>query len=499
MKHAMATQAARVCALAALSLPFAGWATNGYFAHGYSVSQDAMGGAGTAMAEDALVAAINPANIVWLGDRLDINFSDFAPLRGFTASPRGSGAGNGIFTIDPGTQDSHRRRFYIPGVGYAHHIDDDSSWGIAMYGNGGLNTVYPGGTATFGQGVPLLQAQCEGSFGGGKKLSATDTFGLCGNGVATASVDLIQLFVVPTYARKFGDSFAIGISPIFAVQQFHVLGLAAFAKFSNTPSNVSDNGYTRSFGGGFRVGAFFHPIRGVGIGASYQSRLQMTKFKRYSGLFAQNGEFDIPQSWNAGITFAPTHAQLLTFDFQRIYFHQVKSVGNDFNPNDFVNNCAFPRLFGSNAPSEACLGADGGPGFGWRNMSIYKFGYQFRYGDLKLRAGYSFARQPIPSDQVLFNILAPGVIERHITGGLAYQFTHALELEMAFAYMPDHKVTGKNPLSNSSANLVQLLAGGVLPGPQPGTANAFGPDPNDQDITLHMHQYQFTLGVGYRF
>ena len=43
-------------ALTLLLLSTAAVATNGYFAHGYSASQRAMGGAGTAMTEDALVA-----------------------------------------------------------------------------------------------------------------------------------------------------------------------------------------------------------------------------------------------------------------------------------------------------------------------------------------------------------------------------------------------------------------------------------------------------------
>ena len=143
-------------------------ATNGYFAHGYSISQRAMAGAATAMVEDSLVASVNPANGVWVGDALDVGLSVFAPIRDHSASARGDDAGPGIFTISPIEEDrSQRERFYIPGFGYNRRIDERSSWGVAVYGNGGLNTVYTQNTARFGDQIPVFRTECEGSFGGG--------------------------------------------------------------------------------------------------------------------------------------------------------------------------------------------------------------------------------------------------------------------------------------------------------------------------------------------
>lgn len=55
-------------------------ATNGYFLHGYSAAQNAMGGAGTALTEDALVVAVNPAGAVWVGHRLDLDITVFSRI-----------------------------------------------------------------------------------------------------------------------------------------------------------------------------------------------------------------------------------------------------------------------------------------------------------------------------------------------------------------------------------------------------------------------------------
>lgn len=504
----------RPLALAACALPLAfaalpAAATNGYFAHGYSISQRAMAGASTAMVEDALVASTNPANGVWVGDALDASLSIFAPIREHRVTPRGDDAGPGIFTISPIDVDrSQRERFYIPGFGYNRRIDEQSSWGVAVYGNGGLNTVYTQNTARFGDNLPVFRTECEGSFGGGGVVDGAppDAAGFCGNGDPTASVDLIQLFVVPSYSRKLGERFSVGIAPILAAQQFEAKGLNAFAAFSNSPERVSDQDKDYSLGYGGRVGLFGMPLDWLAVGASYQSRIEMQRFDKYEGLFAGRGGFDIPSNWNTGITLLLPKQQRLALDYQRINFNEVDSVGRPLDPNRFVNDCALPRLLaaqtgglvGNAGQSDACLGADTGPGFGWQDVEVFKLGYQVTLGSFVLRAGYSRGENPIPSSEVLFNILAPGVPEEHYTAGLSFRITSALSLDLALMYARNNPVRGKNPLSNVDANALELLGGGALPGAVD-TSEAFGPDAQDQDITLDMRQYELSLGIGYRF
>lgn len=476
--------------LIALGLqPLLASATNGYFAHGYSSTQRAMGGAGTAYAGDALISTINPAGIVQVGERFDINLSLFKPIRTYEAD-QASGTGVGIVNLSPGEVRSGRELFPIPGFGYVRPIDERSSLGIAIYGNGGLNTVYKEGTATFFGGLPgLPQSRCEGSLGGGAPAPGNlDLLGFCGNGKDTTSVDLIQLFVAPTYAYRLNDTLSVGIAPILAAQRFEAKGLGAFARFSNSPDKVSDNGYDFSYGGGGRLGLMWqaHPL--LDLGASWQSRIHMTRFKDYEGLFAEQGDFDIPSTWNVGLAFKPTAQHRLLVDLQRIHFSEVASVGRSLDPNRFVNECAVARLnpLDSGAPRAACLGSDTGPGFGWQDMTVVKFGYEYLLADWRLRAGYSQTRQPIPDGEVLFNVLAPGVIEKHYTLGAFHQVNERLGLDVALMFAPNRPVTGKNPLSR-----VQPLSNGQL-------FNAEA-DASDQDITLDMRQIEVTIGVSYTY
>ena len=232
----------------------------------------------------------------------------------------------------------------------------------------------------------------------------------------------------------------------------------------------------------------------------------MTELDEYSGLFAEQGGFDIPSSWNVGLSLHLSDNLRVALDYQRINFSEVASVGNPLDPNRFVNDCALPRLLngiipivGSSDQSSACLGADKGPGFGWQDVQVYKLGVQYKFAAFKFRAGYSINDgQPIPSDEVLFNILAPAVIEKHYTAGLSYQYSKSIGFDLAAMYAPSNPVRGKNPLSNVEATLPEILLGGAAGG-SAALDNAFGVDPEDQDISLDMHQWEITLGFNYRF
>ncbi len=473
-------------------------ATNGYFAHGYSPAQKALGGAGTAMADGALVVSQNPAGLAAVGERLDLGLGFFRPQRSYLAGERGDDADAGIITIEPGAARSRRERFLIPAIGWARPIDADWTFGVALYGNGGMNTDYRGRSASFADGLPGFTVRCAGSLGGGAPLPGeSDNAGFCGNGRSTTSVDLVQLFLVPTLAWQASEHLSLGASPILAAQRFRALGLGAFARFSNRPERVSDNGYDYSFGGGYRLG-----LRGLwgplAVGASWQSRIAMDRFEKYAGLFAGEGGFDIPESWNLGLALRLGERHVLLVDRQWIGYSSVRSVGNPMDPNRFVNDCALPRLRGDTAESPACLGAATGPGFGWRDLLVTKLGYEYAGDRFALRLGWSRNRQPIPASEVLFNVLAPGVPQVHYTAGLGVRISAALSLDLSLTHARRHPVTGANPLSNATLSGAELASALLLPG-SVDSRQAFGADPEDQRITLDMKQLELVAGLSWRF
>ena len=97
-----------------------------------------MGGASTALAQDSLGGATNPAGMVFAGSRMDLGADVFMPKRDSERS------GSPITPIN-GYVDSGKTAFLMPEFGYNRMISSDMSVGVTVYGNGGMNTTYPQG------------------------------------------------------------------------------------------------------------------------------------------------------------------------------------------------------------------------------------------------------------------------------------------------------------------------------------------------------------------
>ena len=109
----------------------------------------------------------------------------------------------------------------------------------------------------------------------------------------------------------------MGIGPVFAVQAFESTGLVMFSGFTQTFAdaalqngvgapvpNLSDNGHDYSTGFGVAAGLWTGNDT-FGFGLSYQSKMSMGEFDKYSDLFAQDGGFDIPSTLTINDTWLP--------------------------------------------------------------------------------------------------------------------------------------------------------------------------------------------------
>jgi len=442
-------------AIAASIFSASAFATNGYFAHGYSMAEKGLAGAGVAFSQDTLAGATNPAGMVMVGNRMDLGISLFSPNREYEVKggPSPSPAfpaclPNCPFSLVPGTYESDNTAFLIPSFGYNHMLDPMSSIGISVYGNGGMNTEYTNGKAT----SPLLGGQQGGTYGAG------DT-----------GVDLGQVFFTTTYARKYQEASSFGVSAIIAYQWFEAKGVGSFAPFSQSPSDLTKNGHDTSWGYGAKFGIQHAATKALTLGASYQTKIKMGAFDDYKGLFAQDGGFDIPATGTIGLAVKTTPTSTLVLDVQKIWYSDIDSIANPFAPNFF--NCAGTVFSGGSATSNSqCLGGSKGVGFGWEDMTIVKLGFQWAGSPgWTWRVGYSKGDQPIPSSEVLFNILAPAVMDEHYTLGFTKEMGKNNELTFAAMYAPENEVSGPNPL-----------------------------DPA-QKITLKMYQYDLGVSWGWKF
>ncbi len=391
----------RLSALALLGLASPVLATNGYFSHGYGTISKGMAGTGVAWSQDAIAAAANPAGMSFVEDRLDVGAEWFSPRREYEVEGGPEGMPPmGTFYLRPGTYESSSEHFVIPHFGYKRALDDKHTVGLTLFGNGGMNTDY--------------DKDAMGPFYGGD-----------------AGVNLEQLFIMPSYSFQLDDKQAVGIAPIVAYQRFEAQGLAAFSMFSSDPANLNDNGTDESWGYGVQLGWQGRVSEQLRLGASYRSRIYMSEFDDYAGLFAEQGDFDIPPMLNVGLAWQGGRHHVL-FDVQHVRYSEVDAVGNSIQP----------LLL-----QQSRLGDDNGAGFGWDDMTTYKLGYQLDLtNDTQLRAGVSYGEQPIPDEEVLFNILAPGVQEWHYTAGVTTALNDKWDISGMAFYSPEKEVEGENPL-----------------------------------------------------
>jgi long-chain fatty acid transport protein len=396
----------RLLPIAAVCVAGPALATNGYFPHGYGMKAAGMGGASVAMSEDSLGGATNPAAMVWAGSRMDIGANVFMPIR----DSERSGAG---FPTLNGKVDSDKTAFLVPEFGYNRMISSDMSFGLSVYGNGGMNTTYPQGNFNCGAGPANM---------------------LCGSG--KLGVDLMQLIIAPTLAYKLNAQHSVGASLLLGYQRFEAYGLQAFDNapgfppFTSAPGSVTNNGYDTSTGVGLRLGYQGHLSDSLTIGAAYAPKMSMGKLDKYKGLFAEGGGFDIPSHYSIGVAFIPTPAVTVALDYARINYSDVKSVNNP-------------------SQVQAPLGAANGPGFGWQDIDIIKIGVAWRTSEtLTLRAGYNKGDNPITAADVTFNILAPGVMKDHYTAGFTWAMDKASEITGAVMIAPRQTVTGSSLFNN---------------------------------------------------
>ncbi|MEK9811696.1 MAG: outer membrane protein transport protein [Bordetella sp.] len=400
------------------------FATNGYFPHGIGVKAKGMGGAAVAMTQDAFAGANNPAAAAFVGNRWDLGVDFFMPDRSATRSIP-------AMSMTTGTVKSSERTFPIPEFAYNLGLSEKVGVGISVYGNGGMNTTY--------RGASFACNTIPSGLGNA----------MCGSG--NLGVDLMQLTIAPTAAYKVNENSSIGFSPLFLYQRFEAVGVDSFSFMtpSQGTSKLSNQGYDTSTGFGVRLGALSRVSQTVSVGASYSPKINMSKFKKYSELFASGGDFDIPSNWTVGAAIQVSPAIQVAIDYSAINYEDVKSVSN-------ASSNTITSLFTAGTPN---LGADAGSGFGWRNINVIKLGAQWQVNDKTiLRVGYNKGDNPIRAEDVTFNILAPGVMEDHYTIGGTYKINDLSDWSWFAMYAPKVSVTGSslfNRLNGLPENTIQ--------------------------------------------
>ncbi|MEW5873498.1 MAG: outer membrane protein transport protein [Chloroflexota bacterium] len=436
---------------------FPAYATNGYFLPGFGIRSQGMGGVGIAYGRDSLSTAANPANAVNTGMRGDLGFAVFNPERHASLWNDPSTPATGFFTGTghfDGNVESDAKYFIMPEMGFSMPLDDKLHVAMAVVGNGGMNTTYQENLFSL-NGTPPADTKI--------------------------GVDMMQLLIPISLAYKVNDNHAFGASIVLAETRFRAYGLGAFKLFpvSSAQDYLTDNGFDYSYGAGVKLGWLGQFMDDkLAVGVAYASRTWMSKFDKYRGLFAEQGDFDIPENYGIGIAYKPVKNLVIAADVLRINYSDIASVGNR-GPGVF----SLPSLGISALVDDSTdLGNDKGMGFGWKDQTVYKLGVQYGVNNrLLLRAGYNYGKTPIPDDQVTFNLLAPATVEHHYSIGFTYRANENLEVTGTYMYVASNSQSACNQnivdcaSFNMHQNVFGLTLGWVLDH-GPGALEEYGTD-----------------------
>jgi long-chain fatty acid transport protein len=396
-------------------------ATTGYFANGTSTESKGMAGSGAAIGTGVMGLAQNPAMGTRYPNQAAVCLSFFSPDRSVTIG----GAG----PLTPGTHRSNNRFFPVPCGGYNQRLNDRATLGVLVYGNGGMNTEY-----------------------------TTNFFAGLGAGTSPLGVNLEQLFIAVNYSYDVNEQLSVGIAPVLAVQRFRATGLEAFTAFSINPAGVTGNGDEWSRGVGVNLGMTFAASPNLTFGAAYRSKINMSPFTQYSGLFANGGDFDIPATATVGLAYTPKgNSDLtLTAEWQRIFYSGVAAVSN----------------VGPVPPATGLpLGTPTGAGFGWGDMDVIRVGAEYRMSPKwTMRGGVSYNTAFTDPTQVLMNTLAPATPQWHVSVGATMHINARREFHVAYTHALDATLAGAAPA-------------------------AFGGQP----ISAQMSQHELTMGMSWKW
>lgn len=393
------------CLLLAWGVTWQAWAINGFFIPGYGPKSLGVAGTGVAMPQDRMAASNNPAGMALVPAGLDVSGALLHPQRSALLDCVGIGG------CDEAVRDRSKREFFlIPGFGYSRRWGERATLGITTYANGGLNTSYS--RDLYRETAARIAGQKPGDPG-------FPTRGKIG-------IDFAQFIVATSLAYRANERLALGIAPILIIRKFSSRGLEDFAALSRDPTSLSGRDSDYGVGGGVRLGVIYQWRPSLRLGAQYTSKLFIPRYTKYNGLFADNGSFDSPAQYAVGFAWNASPTLTIGFDFQRILFAEIGTIGNP--------GPSAAELAGNIAPARL-LGGAAGIGFGWKNQSIFKVGAIYVVDDrITLRAGWDHGSEVAPGRVALLSPIAPGTQRDDFTVGASYRLAGGSELSVAYLH-----------------------------------------------------------------
>lgn len=282
-------------------------------------------------------------------------------------------------------------------------------------GEAGVAVVPAVGWVDHLEGTPLTIGLGVYGIGGFRNNMPKDTSNpLLASGPLFADAEIMQ--IAPTMSVQLGERWSIGFAPTLSAarMQFDPLGPSAI-----TPNSVSGYGNRVHWGGGIQGGIYYASDSCWRAGFTIKSPQWFETFRFFTKDGVLTFNLDYPMILSGGLAYYGWEQWVFAADVR--YF-------------DYSNTAGFKEM-------------------GWKSVFAGAIGTQYQLNSLwKLRAGYNFNQNPIAGQAVFTNISSPLIQTNNIAMGASCLLTNNVELNLAYVYLVDNKVTGPLPSPPFGAN-----------------------------------------------
>ena len=424
-------------AAAILTTGSSAWATNGMILEGYGPIALAMGGAATAIENGSAAMMNNPATLQMGADgtRLDLAVGVLGPK---------------VSTTVPGfpTAQSSGTSYVMPAFGWIRKAGD-LTYGVGMFGQGGMGTEYAANTAVaMGSGSDVRSELSVGRVLFPVAMKINDKLNV------GATLDFawsnLDMKMAATGAQLGGMVNGMPSGNLgMALPQ---LAQAPWARIDFSNSN-DFSGAAKSTGWTGKFGLTYQATPDLTVGASYHLKTSQGDMKTSAkgasmsapGGFTDAGQltvldFQMPATLAIGMAFKSSPSLTFVADVKRVEWSKVmKQFSMSYTSAGMGGSVSFAM------PQN------------WADQTVISVGAAYRVNDvLTLRGGLNIASNPIPKEMT--NPLFPAIVEDHLTLGASFQLSKQWQLDAAMSHASKVTVSTQSASISHSQNNWQLLA-----------------------------------------
>lgn len=192
------------------------------------------------------------------------------------------------------------------------------------------------------------------------------------------------------------------------------------------PGKASGNGWA------FKLGAHYKASDTLSFGATYHSKTDISDLEG-DGTFTMGGtaiptrfkvvDFQWPETYGVGVAWQATPQVMLAADIKHLGWKKsMKDFRLAMNMGSGWMEMAMPQ--------------------NWKDQTVIMIGGQYMLKpSLALRAGYNYAKNPVPDETL--NPLFPATVQSHYTLGVGWNIGGGHSVAGSVAFVP--KVTRTNP------------------------------------------------------